>query len=57
MDVVVPPSHVHLGEVFCSFQFVNEGEDEGKWVCVSDGVFIEVSVILAREKSSIFFFG
>ena len=54
MDVVAPPSNIHLGEVFSSFQFVDEGGDEGEWVCVLDCVFIEISVILAGTEPSIF---
>ena len=47
-NVVVPPSNIHLREVFGSFQFVDEGGDEGKGVCILNDVFIEVSVGLAR---------
>ena len=42
MDVVVSPSHVHLGEVLGLFQFVDEGRNEGEWVGILDHVFIEV---------------
>ena len=52
-NVVVPPSNIHLREVFFSFQFVDEGVDEGKVICIPDSVFIEVSIVLARAQSSI----
>ena len=35
-DVIVPPSYVHFGEILGSFQFVDEGGDEGEWVSVLD---------------------
>ena len=54
-DVVVPPSYVHLREVLHSFQFVNEGGNEWKWICVLDCLFIEVSIVLARTESSVLF--
>ena len=53
-DVVISPSNVHLGEIFHSFQFVDEGGDEGKWVCVFNHVFIEISIVLAGVEPSIF---
>ena len=53
-DVVVPPSDIHFGEILGSFQFVDEGGDEGEWVSILDHVFIEILVILARVKPSIF---
>ena len=55
MDVVVFPLNIHLGEVFHSLQFVNEGGDEGKQICILDHVFIEISIILARVKFFVFF--
>ena len=53
MNVVVSPLNVHLGEILGSFQLVDEGGDEGEWVCIFDGVFIEISIILARMESSV----
>ena len=52
-NVVIPPLHVHLGEVLGSFQFVNEGQNEGEWVGILDHMFIEVPIVLARAESSI----
>ena len=54
MDVVIPLSNIHLGEILGSFQFVDEGGDKGKWISVLDHMFIEISVILARVESHIF---
>ena len=46
MHVVVPPTDVELGEDLRSLEFVDEVGDKGEWVGVTDGVFIEISVIL-----------
>ena len=46
LDVVVSPSNIHLGEVLCSFQFVDEGGDEGEWVGILNCMFIKVSIVL-----------
>ena len=55
MNVVVPLSNIHLGEVFGTFQFVDEGGDEEKQICILDCMLIKVSIVLARAKSSILF--
>ena len=56
MDVVVPPSNVEFCEVASIFLLVHEVGDEGKGVGVTGGVFVEVSVVLARMKFSILLF-
>ena len=53
VNVVVPPSYIYLREVFCSFQFIDEGGDEWEWVCVFDSMLIEIPVILAGVEASI----
>ena len=45
-DVVVPPSHVHLGEVPGLLQLVNQFLDEGQGVSVLDRHLIELAVVL-----------
>ena len=52
-DVVVSPTNIKLGEVASIFQLVHEVGNERKRVGVTGGIFIEVSVILARTKFSI----
>ena len=54
VDVVIPPLNIHLGEILGSFQFINEGEDEGEQIGVLDCMLIKISIILARAESSIF---
>ena len=54
--IVVPPANVKLGEDLGVSQLVYEIGDEGKGVGVTNSVFIDVSVVLARAESSIFLF-
>ena len=46
-DIVVPPSDIELGEVFCILELIDRIRDEGEGVGISDGVFIQVVVVLA----------
>jgi len=52
-DVVVAPSDVKLSEDFCISEFVDEVGNQGKGIGVSNGVFVEIPVVLAWAKSSI----
>ena len=54
--IVVPPSNVKLGEVASVFQLVHEVGNKGEGVGVTGGMFVEIPVILARTKFSIFLF-
>ena len=54
--IVVPPVDVELGENLGVSQLVYEIGDEGKGVGVADGVFIEVTIVLAWAKSSVLLF-
>ena len=47
VDIVVLPSDVKLGEVFCILEFIDKVRDEGERIGISDGMFIRVVVILA----------
>ena len=49
-DVVVPPSNIKLGEMFHIFEFVDKVRDERERVGISDGVFIQVMVVLAGAE-------
>ena len=44
--IVVAPSDIQFGEIFGSFQLVDEFRDEWEGVGILDGSFIEFSVIL-----------
>ena len=53
-NVVVPPANIKLGEQFGVFELVDEVRDEGEWVGVSGGMFVQVAVILTRAEATIF---
>ena len=55
-DVVVPPLNIKFDEVLCIFEFVNEVRDKGERVCISDGVFIQVTIVLAGAEFFILLF-
>jgi len=54
-DVVVAPSNIELGEDFGVSEFIDEVGDWGKWVGISNGMFVEVSIVLAWSESSVLF--
>jgi hypothetical protein len=55
-DVIVSPSYVYFGEIFCSFEFIEEVGDSGKRVGVADRGFVELSVVLAGAEGSVLLF-
>ena len=55
-DIVVSPLDVKFGEDFHSLEFVDEVRNEWKGICITDCVFIDIAVILARTKATIFLF-
>ena len=55
-DIVVSPSYIKLSEDLGIFEFVDEVGDQGKGICISDCVAIEVSVVLTGLEASILFF-
>ena len=54
-DIVVSPSNIKLGEVFCILGFIDKVRDERKRIDVLDGMLIQVAVILAGMKFPFFF--
>ena len=54
--IVVPPAYVKLGEDLSVSQFIYEVRDEGKGVGVTDGVFVDIMVVLAGANSTVFLF-
>ena len=56
MDIIIPPANIEFGEDFCFLEFVNEIRDEEKGVCITDSVFIDIAVVLARAKTTILLF-
>ena len=55
-DIVIPPADVKLSKQFGIFEFVDKVGDEGEWVGVAGGMFIQVSVILTGAEAAILLF-
>ena len=53
-NIVVSPANIKLGEQFGVFELVDEVGDEGEWVGVLGGMFVQVAVILTRAEAAIF---
>ena len=54
LDIIVSPLDIKFGEDFRPLEFIDEIRNEWKGVCVTDSVFINVAVVLARAKAIIF---
>ena len=55
-DIIVSPLDVELGEDFCPLKFIDEVKNEGKRVCITDGVFIAVAIVLTGLEATILLF-
>ena len=53
-NVVISPMDVKLGEQGRLFHVVDQFRDEWEWIGISDGMGVEVTVVLAGAKGSIF---
>ena len=51
--IVVSPSNIEFGEDLSVSQLIYEVGDEGEGVGVTDGMFVDVSIVLAGAESSI----
>ena len=47
VDIVVSPSNIKLGEVFCILEFVNKIGDKRERIGISDGVLVQIVIVLA----------
>ena len=54
LDVVIPPSNIEFGKQSGVFHVIDQLRGEGKWISVVNGVTIQVSIVLAWSKGSIF---
>ena len=54
--VVVSPVNIEFGENIGVSQFIYKIREERKGVGITDGVFIDIMVVLARTESSVFLF-
>ena len=55
-DIIVSPSDVEPGEDFCPLEFVDEVRNEGKRVCVTDGVFVDIAIVLTGSEATVLLF-
>ena len=55
-NIVVPPADVKLSKQFGVFEFVDEVGDEGEWIGVVGGMFVQVSVVLTGAETAVLFF-
>ena len=55
-DVVVPPADIKLSKQFGVLEFVDEVQDEGEWIGVAGGMFVQVSVILTGAETAVLLF-
>ena len=56
MDIVIAPVDVKFSEQFGILELINEVGDEGKRVRASNGMFVQISVVLAGKNASILLF-
>ena len=54
--IVISPSNIELGEDLSISQFIYEVGDERKGIGVTDGVFVDIAIILAGAESSVLLF-
>ena len=55
-DIIVFPLDVELGEDFHPLEFIDEVRNEGKRVCVTDSVFVDIAVVLTGLEATILLF-
>ena len=56
LDIIVSPLDIELGEDFCPLEFVNEVRNEGKRICIMDGVFVDIAIVLTGSEATILLF-
>ena len=55
-DIIVSPSDIKLGEDFHPLEFINEVGNEGRRVCITDSVFIDVAIVLTGSGATVLLF-
>ena len=53
-DIIISPLDIKFGEDFCPLEFIDKIRNEWKGVCIMDSVFVNVAVVMARAKATIF---
>ena len=56
LDIVISPTDVKFGEDLCPLEFIDEVGNEWKGVCVTDCVFVNISVVLTGVEATILLF-
>ena len=54
--VVVSPPDVEFGEDLGISQLVHKIRDEGEWIGIADGVFVDIAVVLTWAESAVLLF-
>ena len=55
-DIIVSPSDVKLGEDFRPLEFIDKVRNEEERVCIMDGMFIDIAIVLTGSEAAIFLF-
>ena len=55
-DIIVSPSNVELDEGFRPLEFIDEVRNEGKRVCITDSVFVDVAIVLTGLEATVLLF-
>ena len=55
-NIVVSSTNIKLGEMMSIFQLVYKVRDEGKGVCITGSVFVEITIVLAGAELVILLF-
>ena len=55
-NIVVSPSNIKLGKVPGIFEFVDKVGDEREGVCITDGILVQIAVILTGAEFPVLLF-
>jgi hypothetical protein len=55
-NILVPPSHVELGEEFCTAKLIYQFRDKGKRISILDRDGVECTIVLYKTKRSVLLF-
>ena len=55
-DIIVSLLDIKLGEEFLPLEFIDEVTDERERVCITDGMFIDITIVLTGSEVTIFLF-
>ena len=55
-DIIVSPLDIKLGEDFRPLEFIDKVRNEGERVCITDGMFVDIAIVLTGSEAAILFF-